>query len=63
MNSTQTAFHWQAENYGKTVKRSIELAKTRGMWADINFAYFYAVKAFHFAGKALHYEQTGEVVR
>ncbi len=48
-----TSWQWYAEDYGKQAKRSIELAKTRGMWADISYAYMFARKAAHFGAKEL----------
>ncbi len=57
-----TSWEWYAVDYGKQAKRSIELAKTRGMWADISGAYNFARKAFHFGAKELD-RQLGDVKR
>lgn len=52
-NGQITSWQFYAEDYGRQAKRSIELAKTRGMWADISFAYMFARKAAHFGAKEI----------
>lgn len=48
-----TSWQWYAEDYGKQARRSVELAKTRGMWADVWGSYEFARKAAHFGAKEL----------
>jgi len=48
-----SSFQFYAEDYGRQAKRSIELAKSRGMWADIANARYCATRAAHFGAKEL----------
>lgn len=59
MTTTQPfeSARFYAADYGFQAKRSIEFAKTRGMWADIQMAYEFARKAAHWAAVVIAEEE------